>query len=55
MAETKPVVERPDSVTHWTCPDNEYGDTHHIGVTARCVYCGESVGVLRLEQSRIRG
>lgn len=53
MAETKPVVDRPDSVTHWTCPENEWGDTHHIGSTARCVYCGESVSDLRVAQAKV--
>lgn len=45
-----PVVPRPDSVTHWTCPDNP-GSTHHIGVRGVCVYCRESVAVLRAHQA----
>lgn len=48
--ESYPVVHHPDSVTHWTCPDNP-GSTHHIGVRGSCVYCGESVAVLREQQA----
>lgn len=54
---TKPraVVERPDSVTHFICPETD-GDrqgeltpvTHHI-VHERCVYCGKTPAALREE------
>lgn len=39
---TRPVVEWPDSVTHWTCPDAQVpGDTHHlIFPSQRCLTCG---------------
>lgn len=47
-----PVVKHPDSVTHWTCPDNP-GSTHHISSRGVCMYCGETVAVLRAEQERL--
>lgn len=50
---TTPTVRWPDSVTHWTCDANKDGDTHHIGTTAHCVYCGKSLGQLRVEQAAI--
>ena len=47
--DSHPVMSHPDSVTHWTCPDNP-GSTHHIGVRGNCVYCGENVTQLRAHQ-----
>ena len=56
---TRPVVEHPDSVTHWTCPDApSEGETHLIerhlmtGME-RCRYCKRSRTALQNEQTAI--
>ena len=59
--QTEPVVARPDSVTHWTCPSAPYAvnattgerrDTHHIsGAIERCTYCHWTTAELRVEQT----
>lgn len=58
---TRPVVENPDSVTHWTCPDAPTGAIMHFmernlfgnrGVV-RCRYCKRSETALRNEQTAI--
>lgn len=48
-----PVVHRPDSVTHWTCPENREGDTHHLDGTGVCVSCRKPQGQLRTEQAAL--
>jgi hypothetical protein len=47
-----PVVERPDSVTHFTCPqgpsDHTGRVTHHMtGMANRCAYCKVDAETLR--------
>jgi hypothetical protein len=48
----RPVVERADSVTHFTCPKaptEERGrGTHHLaGTENRCIHCKAGAGELR--------
>ena len=50
--DTHPVVDRPDSVTHWTCPKSPYGETHHI-IRDNCKYCHEGTTALRRIQETI--
>lgn len=51
---TKPraVVERPDSVTHFICPETEKGVltpvTHHM-VDSKCRYCGKTTTEIAAE------
>jgi hypothetical protein len=51
--DSRPVVHRPDSVTHWTCPDDADGDTHHIGRSGTCITCGKPQDLLRAEQAAL--
>lgn len=51
---SRPVVERPDSVTHWTCPRSPAPGrmTHHMATAKNvCVYCGKDAQTLREEQA----
>ena len=51
---TRPVVEHPDSVTHWTCPSTPGGKaTHHINANGVCAYCGRTGIDLKNEQTAI--
>jgi hypothetical protein len=57
-AETVPLVDRPDSVTHWSCPAVEGGlVSHHIEPFGpdkhRCRYCKCSKTFLENEQALI--
>ena len=50
LRNTRPVVAEPDSVSHWTCPDELYPTTHHIAA-GRCVYCKQPEHVLADQQA----
>lgn len=50
---SRPAVERPDSVTHWTCPKEGHGGTHHMGADSRCRHCGEGLGSLVSQQAAL--
>lgn len=51
MRTSRPAVEHPTSVSHWSCPaDRAYGDSHHVGADARCAYCRETVTDLLRQQ-----
>ena len=57
--ESRPVVDWPVSVTHWTCPKAPAeGMTHHIEIhtmtgRTRCRYCKKSESLLRDEQAEL--
>lgn len=51
---SRPVVDRPDSVTHWTCPAAPFpGQTHHITAAGACETCKIRVSELREIQANI--
>lgn len=51
--DSRPVVHRPDSVTHWTCPEDPDGETHHLNGQGVCVSCRKPQGQLRAEQAAL--
>lgn len=52
--QSRPVVDRPDSVTHWTCPEAPVeGATHHLNYRGVCVYCRKGTPELQKEQAAI--
>lgn len=52
LTTSRPVFDNPDSVTHWTCPKESDGQTHHIE-NGKCVYCKVSVTELADLQARL--
>lgn len=48
MTDQTAVVDRPDSVTHFVCPEGD-GATHHLNGAGNCIYCKKSQAVIRKE------
>lgn len=49
---TQPIVDNPDSISHWSCSGNKYGESHHLA-GIRCRYCHKTANELRDEQEEI--
>lgn len=60
LTPTQPMVERPDSVTHWSCPvlTEKFGTegtnlTHNMNASNRCKYCHRTAEDLRKHQAEL--